>query len=464
MSDRGTLDHLSKNIQAGPFGTQLHKTDYVEVGIPMLNAKNIGQGEVSTYSLDYVSEKTCKRLPQYILQKGDIVFGRSGTINRHVCINDEYAGAFQGTNCIRVRLKDISLANYVSYYLHLESVKKKISLSAGKTTQQYITADNLAQISISVPSEKVVKNIERILITFDHKIYLNDAINAELEKAAKLLYNYWFVQFDFPDADSKPYRTSGGAMVWNEQLKREIPKGWRVDKLENKLNMQRGVEPGSDAYSEVETDVETVPFIRVSDLGSQPALFISEENANGTRCISNDVLVSFDGSVGKMAIAMEGAYSSGIRKISPKDCDYADALIYFIFQSEEIQKTIAKYAVGSNILHAAGAIEHLLFPYGQEVVNDFIAKVAPMYKQIVANHQQNKELAKLRDFLLPLLMNGQVTVGQAQDEANITPFKSDVADDTKYQAWKTKTGLAARGSIDEQTLRNIYEAMDADDR
>jgi type I restriction enzyme S subunit len=115
-----------------------------------------------------------------------------------------------------------------------------------------------------------------------------------------------------------------------------------------------------------------------------------------------------------MAIAMEGAYSSGIRKITPKDGSYSDALIYFIFQSEEIQKTIAKYAVGSNILHAAGAIEHLMFPYEEAVTKTFMAKVDPMYKKIVANHQQNKELTALRDFLLPILMNGQVTVAASK--------------------------------------------------
>lgn len=410
MNDRQTLGRISENIQAGPFGTQLHKTDYVITGVPMLNAKNIGQGEVITYSLDYVSEETCQRLPQYILRKGDIVFGRSGTIDRHTCIDDEYVGAFQGTNCIRVRLKDVSYAIYVSYYLNLEPVKRKISLSAGKTTQQYITTDNLAQIDILLPDEKVMKGIEHTLSMLDRKININNAINKELERAAKLIYDYWFVQFDFPDTEGNPYRSSGGEMEYNKQLKREIPKGWRVDLLGKKLNMQRGVEPGSEAYSEVETDTYTVPFIRVSDLGLKPALYISEKAANGTGCLPSDVLVSFDGSVGKMAIAMEGAYSSGIRKITPRDNDYSDALIYFIFQSEEIQKTISKYAVGSNILHAAGAIEHLLFPFGKEVVQDFISKIEPLYKKMVNNYQQNKELILLRDFLLPLLMNGQVTV------------------------------------------------------
>jgi type I restriction enzyme S subunit len=285
------------------------------------------------------------------------------------------------------------------------------------TSTKTLTKDDIRGLSLFIHSDiKEQARVATALTQVDRKIALNNATNAELEKAAKLLYNYWFVQFDFPNTEGKPYRASGGKMVYNEQLKRKIPKGWQVDQLESKLNMQRGVEPGSGAYSEATTEMETVPFIRVSDLGSKPALYISEEAANGNSCVPTDVLVSFDGSIGKMAIAMEGAYSSGIRKITPKDGDYSDALIYFIFQSEEIQKTIAKYAVGSNILHAAGAIEHLMFPYEEAVAGTFIAKIDPMYKRIVANHQQNKELTALRDFLLPLLMNGQVTVATENEQ------------------------------------------------
>jgi type I restriction enzyme S subunit len=414
------------DIQAGPFGTQLHSSEYVESGIPMLNAKNIGHGVVLTDSLDFVSEATCKRLPRYILKEGDIVFGRAGSIERHTYISDKNDGSFQGTNCIRVRCKDKSLSQYISYYLWLPNIKKQISLSAGKTTLAYLNSDVLKMIPVKIVDSQLRDKIVNVFVTLDQKITLNSAINAELEKVAKTLYNYWFVQFDFLDDKGKPYRASGGKMEYNEVLKREIPEGWKVDKLNDKLNLQRGVEPGSDAYSEVQTETHIVPFIRVSDLGSEAALYISETAANGTQCKPTDVLVSFDGSIGKMGIAMKGAFSSGIRKIKGKNDEYSDALIYFIFQSNEIQKTIAKYAVGSNILHAAGAIEHLFFPCNEDVVNVYIEKVEPIYQMIVKNYLQNKELIELRDFLLPLLMNGQVSVSkEITDEDNDNKLPND---------------------------------------
>jgi type I restriction enzyme S subunit len=297
-------------------------------------------------------------------------------------------------------------------YMHyiFAYIRSSIKKSIGGSIQDNINIDYLENLDFKIPNFETQNILSSVLSALDRKIALNNRINAELEKTAKLLYDYWFVQFDFPDAEGKPYRASGGKMVYNEQLKHEIPAGWRADKLENKLNMRRGVEPGSDSYSEVVTETKTIPFIRVSDLGSTPTLYISEQEANGTFCLPSDILVAFDGSVGKMAIAMEGAYSTGMRKIEPKDSDYSNALIYFIFQSEHIQKTIAKYAVGSNILHAASAIEHLFFPYHDDTVKAFIGIVEPIYKMIVANKQENKELTALRDFLLPLLMNGQVTV------------------------------------------------------
>ena len=434
------------DIQAGPFGTQLHKSEYVAEGIPMLNAKNIGHGVVITDSLDFVSLETCERLSRYVLQKGDILFGRAGSIDKHTYIYDDYAGSFQGTNAIRVRCHNSRIAEYISYYLWLSAIIKQISNTAGKTTIKYLDSDLLRGIVVNLPDEDITTNIARVLSALDRKIALNNAISVELENTARILYDYWFTQFDFPDANGQPYKSSGGEMEYSVQLKREIPKNWRLDKLDTKLDLRRGVEPGSDSYSETQTENETIPFIRVSDLGSVAALYISEEAANGTRCVPSDVLVSFDGSVGKVAVAMEGAYSTGIRKISAKSNDYSNALIYFIFQSQEIQKTIKKYAVGSNILHASGAIEHLLFPYGDEIVKAYMARIGPIYKKIISNKIQNHGLIALRDFLLPLLMNGQVTVAVAD------PSVSDAAADSPL----TENKQAKRAAVFKRLVLSAY--------
>jgi type I restriction enzyme S subunit len=410
--------------------------DFIRIqhGYPFKSEFFADSGDLQTTSLGSFYERggfkypnkgkekfTTEKCPQeYHLKKGDMIIAMTeqvrGLLGATAWIPEDDTWLLnQRCGLLTCYNSNVEVDRIFVYYLFsTKNVREQISRPAQGTKQRNTSPESIYDVKVWLPSLSQQQAIATILDNIDRKISLNNSINAEFEKAAKLLYNYWFVQFDFPNAEGKPYRSSGGKMVYNEQLERRIPKGWKVDKLENKLNMQRGFEPGSGAYSEVATEMETVPFIRVSDLGSKPALYISQEAANGNCCVPTDVLVSFDGSVGKMAIAMEGAYSSGIRKITPKDDGYSDALIYFIFQSEEIQKTIAKYAVGSIILHAAGAIEHLMFPYEEAVAKTFIAKVEPIYKKIVANRQQNKELAALRDFLLPLLMNGQVTVAASE--------------------------------------------------
>lgn len=167
-------------IQSGPFGTQLHKDEYVEAGIFMLNAKNIGEGNVLCDSMDYVSESVVERLPQYILKEGDILFGRAGSIERHTYIDRKYAECFQGTNCIRVRCKKPIIARYVSYYLWLPEIKKKIINQTGGSVLSYITSDLLKELVIELPNQETLLNITTCLETLERKIDINNRINDNL--------------------------------------------------------------------------------------------------------------------------------------------------------------------------------------------------------------------------------------------------------------------------------------------
>jgi type I restriction enzyme S subunit len=410
------LEDITLNIVDGVHGDCESQDDsgYYFISVKDMDGDHIhysGARQITPESYREAHKRTC-------LGSGDVLFANTGdTIGKMLLATPESVKLGQTTfqKSIALLKPNLDFVTVDYFYYVIMSNRLSLKKAAVGSGQKNLLLSDMRPFLVDIIDNKAKQEeVVRYVKAIDRKLSLNNAINAELDQAAKLLYDYWFVQFDFPNAEGQPYRASGGKMVYNEQLKRKIPKGWEVDKLESKLNMQRGFEPGSGAYSEVATEMETVPFIRVSDLGLKPALYISKEAVNGNYCVPTDVLVSFDGSVGKMAIAMEGTYSSGIRKITPKDDGYSDALIYFIFQSEEIQKTIAKYAVGSNILHAAGAIEHLMFPYEEAVAKAFIAKVDPVYKSIVANHQQNKELVALRDFLLPLLMNGQVTVAASK--------------------------------------------------
>ena len=168
------------SVQAGPFGTQLHKNEYVDKGIPMLNAKNIGNGVVDLTSVEYVSEAICHRLPRYVIRKGDILFGRAGSIERHTYVDDDYDGAFQGTNCIRIRCEDLDVSKYLSYYLWLPQLKKSIENNAGGSTMSYLSTDLLNDININLPSKDVIRKVVYVLSVIDKKIRNNNRINDNL--------------------------------------------------------------------------------------------------------------------------------------------------------------------------------------------------------------------------------------------------------------------------------------------
>lgn len=252
------------------------------------------------------------------------------------------------------------------------------------------------------------KSIAAVLSALDDKIELNRKINAELEQMARTLYDYWFVQFDFPDANGKHYKSSDGQMVYNEKLKREIPKGWETLKLQDALEFEKGTEPGTDAYSEIQNNEYDLPFYRVGDIDGQTGTYIDSSKTKTKTVKPTDVIVTFDGSVGKMGLGLDGAISGGLRHIYDKAGKISDAGIYAIFSDEYITKTIERYATGSVILHASSSIPYLVIPYDEKVFAEFQKIIEPMFAKIIANRQQSQKLAELRDWLLPMLMNGQV--------------------------------------------------------
>lgn len=199
------------DIQAGPFGTQLHKDEYVDKGIPMLNSKNIGNGSIVTSSLDYVSPSICSRLPNYVLKTGDILFGRAGTIERHAYLPAQYNGCFQGTNCIRIRCYDEKKALFISYFLWTKQVKQTIENSAGGSIQSYITTDLLKSLFVEIPDN--YEEIADLLIALDNKIENNYKIMIIYRKCLVLSMSNGFIVLSSPTL--KTYRINKRMVSWN---------------------------------------------------------------------------------------------------------------------------------------------------------------------------------------------------------------------------------------------------------
>jgi type I restriction enzyme S subunit len=293
---------------------------------------------------------------------------------------------------------------YIYYYL---TIFRQAGLGS---SQAQLTVPDISDRKILIPDLSKQKEIGRLLSLLDKKINLNNKINSELEKIAKTLYDYWFVQFDFPDVNGKPYKSSGGKMVWSEDLKKNVPYGWDAKKLEDIFEFKKGVEPGSAEYLNSPINEHCIKFFRVGDIEGESSVYIDSRNKKYSFVHEKDVVVTFDGSVGKVGIGLNGAISGGLRKVYDKYGKLDNSLVYFIFKDKRIIATIHKYAIGSILLHASSSINHLKIAYKEKIYLQFQEKIQPIYDQIIKNKKENQKLAELRDFLLPMLMNGQVSI------------------------------------------------------
>lgn len=410
------------DIQTGPFGTQLHKNEYVDQGILMLNAKNIGNGEILVDSVDFVSKEVCERLPKYILEEGDILFGRAGSIERHTYIDRKYAGSFQGTNCIRIRCKTVEQAKYISYYLWLPEIKRTIENNTGGSILSYISSDLLKEIVVKIPDELTVKSSVKILSTIDKKIENNNKINDKLYKYLKILYNYWFTQFDFPDKNSKPYKTAGGKMKWDEKLKREIPAGWTTSSM-IKNTLVNVLKPGVDVF-DCKMYLATADVNRVNiSKGNNIEYLTRERRANMQPRVNSVWFAKMKNSVKHLFLNEEmidlinsSILSTGFcgLQCTEKSFEYISSFIEYSY-FETVKDTLAHGATQQAVNNDDLQGIYMVIPDERTLYN-YHETTKAIYSKISKNICENNELIQLRDWLMPMLLNGKASISVAQFE------------------------------------------------
>lgn len=395
------------SLKTGPFGTQFSAKEYTSEGIPVINVKNIGYGQILENELDYIHESTRDRLSEHILKTGDIVFGRKGSVDRHAYISQNYSGWVQGSDCIRLRFQEDVNTRYISHYLKLDHVKKQINHASIGSTMASLNTDILKNIKNILPELSVQNSIETVLSSLESKVDVNSQICSELETMAKALYDYWFVQFDFPDENGRPYRTSGGAMEWNDQLKREIPKGWGVKSIIDEFDVCCGYPFDTTKFTE---DEDGIPIIRIRDILentiSAKTLEIVDEKYKVNR---GDLIVGMDGNFhmnfwsGHSALLNQRCF-----KIS--SLGYSVLIAYFSAKPyiKAREKNVTRTTVGHLSADDVQALS-VLVPTEPEK-QKFSAIFDDILNKICQTRSENEELTKLRDWLLPMLMNGQARV------------------------------------------------------
>jgi type I restriction enzyme S subunit len=373
---------------------------------------NIKNGSLNLSEKYFTDENTFfERRKRAKPEPGDLIITREAPMGE-ICMIPNDVECCLGQRMVLIKPNPKKIDNkYLLYAIQSEFVQKQIKKSdkTGSIVSNLRIPD-LENLLIPRYDNYFENKAGEILSFIDSKIELNNKINVELEATIKTLYDYWFIQFDFYDIEGKPYKSNGGKMIWNEELKSPIPENWKISRLKDLFEFEKGIEPGSSEYLESKLNNDCINFIRVGDIDGSSAIYIDASKNNCVRVSMRDIIVTFDGSVGKLGLGLEGAISGGLRKIYDKKGKIDSSLIYFIFKDERIISTIHKYATGSILLHASSSIQHLVIAYDDNIYMKFQQLAMPYFNKIVLNKKENKELYKIRTVLLKMLLNGQIKI------------------------------------------------------
>jgi type I restriction enzyme S subunit len=335
---------------------------------------------------------------------GEILISAAGTIGKTVIYNGE-EGYFQDSNIVWIENDETKVRNDYLYYFF----QTKPWFTTHGSTITRIYNENLRSIKLTVPESLFdQKKIACVLSALDSKIELNIRINAELDAMTKTLYDYWFVQFDFPDKNGKPYKTSGGKMVWNEMLKREIPEGWEVGELIDIANITMGQSPPGESYNEVGegmifyqgcTDFGN-RFPTVRKFTTEPTRFAKE----------GDILLSVRAPVGTLNISKEDCcIGRGLAALNSKD----NCIAYLFGVMVNLKQIFDRRNVDGTTFGSITKDDLFslkVIKPKKSILLQYHSIINPAFEKQNKLELENIKLTELRDWLLPMLLNGQVKV------------------------------------------------------
>ena len=398
------------DIITGPFGSQLHASDYVEQGIPSIMPQDIGDRIVIHDRIAHITEQDAERLKKYRVEIGDIVYSRRGNIERCALISENDAGALCGTGCLRIR-PDKMLVNavFLSFYLSTPHIRKWIVDNATGATMPNLNSAILKKLPVELPDLKEQYRIANELQAIDDKIKNNSKLITTLESMAKTLYDYWFVQFDFPDADGRPYKTSGGKMEWNETLSQEIPAGWEVIQLKDFAEVTQGNSPTGNTLNE---ENKGIAFYQgKTDFGMRFPIERIYTTEPYRYAEPMDTLLSVRAPVGAVNMAENKCcIGRGLAAIHQEK--YPSLVYYMMMRLQPIFEKRGSGGTTFNSITKDDIKEVYICRPSKMYCECFEYKARAIDKQILNLSKENRKLASLREYLLPMLMNGQVTFHQ----------------------------------------------------
>lgn len=383
-------------IQTGPFGSQLHAADYVDVGIPSIMPTNIGNRlEVRTDSIACIKETDAKRLEKYLIKENDIVYSRRGDVEKCAFITSKQSGWLCGTGCLRVRFISTELfPKFCAYYLSTEEIKGWVSGNAVGTTMPNLNSSILKRVPLTLPPLPEQKAIAAVLSSLDDKIDLLHRQNQTLEAMAATLFRQWFVE--------------------------EAQEEWEVVALEDVTSRITDGAHASPSTVEVGLPMASVKDMYQWGINTASCRQISQDDFDelvrtDCRPLKNDILIAKDGSYLKHVFVaeddMDVVILSSIAILRPNG-KYHPLLLATFLKLESTREGLANIVTGAVIprivLKDFRKYKLLLPP--KQLQGKALASIQPIYEKCWENDRQIRTLEKLRDNLLPKLMSGEVRV------------------------------------------------------
>lgn len=396
-------------IQTGPFGSQLHASDYVEIGIPSIMPVNIGDGQIIAEAIKCVSEQDAQRLLRHRVQLGDIVFSRRGDVERHGFVTESEVGWLCGTGCLLVRFNNtVVIPKFGSYWLRHSEIRTWISSHAVGSTMPNLNTSIMKSVPFALPPKDEQRAIVRILGALDDKIELNRQMNVTLEQMARSLFKSWFVDFDpitAKAAGRPPFGMSADlAALFPDRFVDSslgpIPEGWRMSNVGKECEFKYG-----KSLPEKNRKVGDIPVYGSNGIVGWHNEFLVP---------GPGIIVGRKGTAGAITWSHSNSYPIDTTFFvrPPIDKDTSMYFLYEMLKEADLVSLTGDSAVPGLNRDLAYTRELVMPP--PILIDEFTRFVEPLSTQKKENDKESVALRNIRDTLLPQLLSGKIRLQDAE--------------------------------------------------
>lgn len=418
-------------IAMGPFGSNIKKENFVASGIPVLRGNNLKKHILCEDEFIYLTEEKAQKLKASEVKRGDIVITHRGTLGQvsFVPFNSKYDRYIVSQSGMKLTCNQKKVdPMFINYFLNSRIGQYLLLRNKSQVGVPSIASPttSLKKIPVPVPKLEEQKSIANILSTLDEKIETNNQINKKLEEMSQAIFKQWFVDFEFPNEDGEPYKSSGGEMIESELGM--IPIDWKVVTLEEIVDTFNGYSYKGKELSESDNAMITIKnfdrnggykidglkeivisdkvkshhFVEVNDI-----IVAHTDLTQGAEIIGNPIMVFSKGNYKKLIMSMDTV------KVKSKINEISNELLYFILKDYRFKKYALGYVNGTTVLHLSKSTipqYKIAMPKDKGIMNQLGNNLSSIIKKISSNFKENEKLLSLREVLLPKLMSGEIRV------------------------------------------------------